>query len=307
MFGVSRGEPPPGIKAGVALQFLAEQENERYNELVLKWNDFIRGVAQMTLSVAGDYYDESDERMVRILGKNNAYMTEFFKASYLDKDYDVRIQNSSALPKSVAARTQTLLDLNERFPNQFGAEQVIDMLDLAQNDKFVDGATVSVRSAEAENEKLAEANRQEEQVLSPEEWEDHVIHWKIHTRQILEYAFKYQTPEDVQQRFKDHVAAHEMFMMEKAKINPLFAQEVQSLKNFPMFFQAPPPMPVEMPVEQQAQLMGGVPSDMMPPQPFAPEQGLPAQLPGEPIAQKVPSLQTQEQAGVGPLEPTNQI
>jgi hypothetical protein len=45
-----------------------------------------------------------------------------------------------------------LLDLNERFPNQFGAEQVIDMLDLAQSDKFIDGATVSVRAAEAENE-----------------------------------------------------------------------------------------------------------------------------------------------------------
>jgi hypothetical protein len=95
VFGVSRGEPPPGIKAGVALQFLAEQESERYNELVLKYNDLIVGIAQMTLAVLGDYYDESDERMIRVIGKNNEWMTKFFDVAYLEKDYDVRVQNTS--------------------------------------------------------------------------------------------------------------------------------------------------------------------------------------------------------------------
>ena len=51
VFGVSRGEPPPGIKAGVALQFLNEQEQERFNEHILKWNDFIRRIAIKTISV----------------------------------------------------------------------------------------------------------------------------------------------------------------------------------------------------------------------------------------------------------------
>lgn len=308
VFGVSRGEPPPGIKAGVALQFLAEQENERYNELVLKWNEFIKGIAQMTLSVAGDYYDDSDERMIRILGKNNAYMTEFFKASYLDKDYDCRIQNSSALPKSVAARTQTLLDLNERFPNNFTAEQIIDMLDLAQSDKFTDGATVSVRAAEAENEKLAEIKESDLAVLAPEEWEDHILHWKIHTRQILEYAFKYQTPVEIQSRFKDHVQAHEMFMVERARLNQAFAAELATLKNFPMFYQIQPMptmQPMAAPIDQ-----GGTPmaaSDTMPPQPFQPMPELPEQLPGEPMTEQAPSIQLQTQGSIPPIEPTNQI
>ena len=173
VFGVSRGEPPPGIKAGVALQFLSEQESERYNELVLKWNEMIRQVAEMTLAVAGDYYDDSDERMIRILGKNNEYMVEFFKTSHLSKDYDIRIQNSSALPKSVAARTQTLLDLSERFPEQFTGEQVIEMLDLAQSDKFVDSATVAIRSSEAENEKLYEVKDPNE--LAPVEYENRLL------------------------------------------------------------------------------------------------------------------------------------
>lgn len=45
IFGVSRGEPPPGIKSGVALQFLNEQENERFNAQILKWNELVRKVA----------------------------------------------------------------------------------------------------------------------------------------------------------------------------------------------------------------------------------------------------------------------
>ena len=53
VFGVSRGEPPAGIKAGVALQFLSEQESERYNELVLKWNEVIRQGAEMTIAEIG--------------------------------------------------------------------------------------------------------------------------------------------------------------------------------------------------------------------------------------------------------------
>lgn len=234
VFGVSRGEPPAGIKAGVALQFLSEQESERYNELVLKWNEMIRQVAEMSIAVAGDYYDESDERMVRVIGKNNEYMTEFFKVSALEKDYDIRIQNSSALPKSVAARTQTLLDLSERFPDQFTGEQVIEMLDLAQSDKFTDAATVAVRTAEAENEKLYEVENDED--LSPAEFENHILHWKIHTRQMQEFRFKYKTSPEIQARFKNHVMAHEMFMTEQAKKNPAFIQKLAELPMFPIFY-----------------------------------------------------------------------
>jgi hypothetical protein len=251
VFGVSRGEPPPGIKAGVALQFLSEQESERYNELVLKYNDLIVGIAQMTLAVAGDYYDESDERMIRVIGKNNEWMTKFFDVANLEKDYDVRVQNSSALPRSVAARTQTLLDLNERFPNQFTGEQVIDLLDLAQADKFIDAATVAVRAAQAENEELLKVGKDSipEDQLAPREYENHILHWREHTRAVQEYSFKYQTPSEAQDRLINHIRATEMLMVDQAARNPAFEAELGKLPMFPMFFTASPPAPAPMPVE----------------------------------------------------------
>lgn len=317
VFGVSRGEPPPGIKAGVALQFLSEQESERYNELVLKWNEVIRQVAEMTLQVAHDFYHESDKRMVRILGKNQEYLTEYFNAADLARDYDIRIQNSSALPKSVAARTQTLLDLSERFPDKFTAEQVIDMLDLAQSDKFVDSATVAVRTAEAETEKLVEISAQEASALEPEEFENHLLHWRIHTRQVQEFSFKYKTPDEQQSNLVNHILVHEMFMVEQAKSNPKFAEMLAQLELFPMFYkitaQAPAPAPAPMPANMAGMMppgMGipagpGMPLDQFQAQqlPASPLVGGEAQLP---VNVTPPNIETQIGLG-GPLEPTRGI
>lgn len=315
VFGVSRGEPPPGIKAGVALQFLAEQESERYNELVLKWNEVIRQVAEMSLSVAHDYYDESDDRLVMVLGKNNEYMSEFFDVADLNHDYDIRIQNSSALPKSVAARTQTLLDLSERFPDKFTGEQVIDMLDLAQSNKFVDAATVAVRTAEAETEKLLEATPEEAEGMAPQEFENHLIHWRTHTRQIQEFSFKYKTPKDKQKNLVDHVFTHEMFMLEQAKVNPKFAEMLAQLEMFPMFYRIiPPPAPIMPAVlpEEAAMMPPGAPG--MPESPVAPmmAQGLPVNpaqspLPVEAAQPEAPPLETQLLGEVPALEPTRGV
>jgi hypothetical protein len=316
VFGVSRGEPPPGIKAGVALQFLSEQESERYNELVLKWNECIRQIAEMTLSVAHDYYDDSDKRMVRVLGKNNEYMTEFFRASDLNSDYDIRIQNSSALPKSVAARTQTLLDLSERFPDKFTGEQVIDMLDLAQSDKFVDAATVAVRSAEAETEKLLEASEQEAEAMSPQEFENHIVHWKVHTRQIQEFSFKYKTSPDKQRNLVDHVFVHEMFMLDQAKVNPKFAELLAQLELFPMFYkvkvaEVPMPAPAPLPAGPEQMPLGMMAPPMPPASPLQ-ANPLPVNPANSPIPEQAampeaPPLETQLMGQLGPVEPTRGI
>lgn len=292
---VARGETPPGIKAGVALQFLSEQESERYNELVLKYNDMILSISKITLAVCGDYYDESDERMIRVIGKDNQWMTKFFNVAYLEKDYDIRVQNSSALPRSLAARTQTLLDLNERFPNQFTSEQVIDLLDLGQADKFIDAATVAVRTAQAENEELLKDVKEalSEEQLAPKEFENHVLHWREHTRVVQEYSFKYQIPWKVQQRVIDHITAHEMLMVDVAARNPRFAEEVAKLSLFPMFYM---PMPMAAPTAVPEVPMAG--QDAVGPM-IAPLSGMPVnpRAGGEENNPPMPNIE--QQLGVG--------
>jgi len=241
IFGVSRGEPPPGVKAGVALQFLAEQENERFNEMVLKYNEWIRQTAIKTLERCADNYESDDKRMIMVIGKQNQWMSTFFDVKYLSRRYDVRVQNASALPQSKAAKTQYLLDLNEQFPEMVPGEMVLDMLDISQPDKFIDYNTVTVRAAEAENESIMQGVGE---LNDPQDYEDHILMWKVHMKQMREWSFKNQTDKSVQDRMMSHVMAHEMLMVQKAQQNPMYLEQCMQLPSWPVFSALPmPPQP----------------------------------------------------------------
>ena len=155
-------------------------------------------------------------------------MTVFFDTANLSKSYDIRIQNASALPQSKAARMQTLLDLNQQFPALVTPEMVLDMLDMAQNDKFVDLTTVAVRAAQAE--KRDDGPGDDVQV---EEHEDHFQHWANHAPVVQEISFKTQTPKKIQEKFKRHIMAHEMLLIEKAKTNPCDHAEASDAQQLP--------------------------------------------------------------------------
>lgn len=306
--GVSAGEPPPGIKAGVALQFLSEQENERFNEPVLKFSEWVKETAIMTIEVAGDYYEDDEKRQIRILGKNNAWMTTFFKAQHLTKDYDIRVQNSSALPQSKAARTQTLLDLKKEMPDLISNEQFADMLELAQDQKFLDIATVSIRAAEAEVQELLEGK----EVKDPEEFEDHVAHWKVKVRALREWSFKHRTPEKIQERLKGVIMAHEMIMWERAKHDQVLAQQLNTLSGFPVLYH---PEGLDDPAQVEPAPAPGMPPGM------APDAGLPVEGafqdpqmpvdPGQGEAQAVTNPQVPSMdalmGSAPPIEPTGAI
>jgi len=237
--GVSRGEPPKGIEAGIALQFLEEQENQRFNASIVQYNEYIRQVAEMTLNTAAQFYSPDDKRTLMIMGHDGQWMIDQLDPSHLSKIFSIRILNSSALPESKSGRIQRVVDLNKNFPGIFTQEQVIEMLDLPNAQKFIDAATAAVKKAELEDEKTLSEGKSE----SPNEWEFHIQHWMVHSKTMQGAAFTKATAAR-QEMLKDHIMAHEMLMMEKAKISPSFAQKIQSLQDFPLLFTPPPPPPV---------------------------------------------------------------
>ena len=247
-YGVSRGEPPAGVTAGIALQWLSEQESERYNEQVLKWNEAVRQLVIMTISVCGTYYDDSDQRMIRVLGKNQSWMSEFFDASNLSKDYDVRVQNTSSQAESKAFKKLSITELAKQFPDIVTPEQVLDAFDLANDEKFVNAATTNLRTAEAENERLLSDKYQEAEVDISD---DHVMHWQTHIKKLQEWAVKYSTQAEMREHLIDHVRAHEMFMVEFAQKNPQFGQALGTLPGFPLYFSVPTPEEEPTPEPQE--------------------------------------------------------
>jgi hypothetical protein len=249
--GVSRGEPPPGIKAGVALQFLSEQENERQNAFVAIYNEFQKNLAKKIIATAADFYLKTDRRRLKMIGKNNEYMAEYLDPVHLANNYDFIIQNSSSLPKSIAARTQQIIDLNESFPTMFTPEQVIDMLDMGKTDRFFNESTTTVRAAEEAYENLADGK----EVPEPKEYEFHEFYWKIFSVKIQDPGFK-RLPEERQTLVLDHLRAREFMMYEKLKISPSYYQTLAKLVNFPLLFHPEPEIiPQVQPTQQQQEPM----------------------------------------------------
>lgn len=262
---VSRGEPPTGIEAGVALAFLEEQENQRANTDIKKHNAFIKKLARLSLSVAGDNYKPEDERTIRIVGKNNSFAIKALNVAKLGGPYDIRVQRTTALSESKAGRISQLLAIEGRYPGKMPWEQVSDMLDLANDKKYYNLAAVAVEAAERENELMDEG----EFVAPPDEWEEHATHWVSHVKDMQSAAFKEDAPQEVKQAKKDHVATHEMFMWRKASMNPMYMQKIMALDGFPAVTDPPPQPQALPPTPSEAAAQGGMGGPMGPTDPAA--------------------------------------
>lgn len=295
------GTPPQGITAAVALQYLSELEAERWNEPVLSHNESILQLTQQTICVAGDYYDTSDKRMIRVQGEGNEWMSEFIDSAVLSKDYDVRVQNSSAIAESKSARIQTLMDMAEKFPNEVSPDQILDMYEFAQSKKFVKEATISLRAAEAENESILSGK----DVPDPVDYEDQITHWRVHVKKMREWSFKNRTPAAVQKKLKDHVLATEMLMAETAAKSPAFAQKLTALEGYPLFYVATP-QPTDDKADLVGESLGGQPPAPLTEGPMLPPPEQPVQEPGQEVNPELPPLEQQDGL-VPPQEPTNSI
>jgi hypothetical protein len=253
--GVAQGTPPPGVNAGVALQWMSEQENERFNRAVLKFGAAIVEVAELTIDVAASMYEAEDHRIIKVMGKNQAWKQKVFDIKNLEPEFDIKIRNSSALPREKPARIQTLMDLNKQFPDKITGEQVLDQLDLAQDMKYLNIVTISVQAAETENNNLLDPRI--ENVPEPEEFEDQIVHWRIHAQQVRNYGFKTNTPEALKSRMSDHVMAHEMLMWQVAQIDPGYQAKLAALEGWPMFYRPDLPQPMPSPDLSQMQSVQG--------------------------------------------------
>lgn len=230
--GISRGEVPKGITAASALQFLNELENDRASSDISKHGFLVKELARMTIAVAGDFYTSSDGRLLRIVGENNKFLIRHFDVANLSKDYDVRFDNSTGLPETKSAKIQRLLETMQLHKDLFTPERWIELLDLGDTEKAVSLATEAIRSADSENEDIMAGVPTGE----PEEWEDHIAHWRSHTRAIQSRSFKEEASDDIIGQMTDHIFWTEELMIAKAANNPLFQAQLAQLNLFPLFF-----------------------------------------------------------------------
>lgn len=269
LFGVhpvSSGNPPTGVTAAVALQFLNEQESERASTEIAKHNMLIERIAKKTIAVCGDYYEYDDERLIKILGKDNEYAISYFDMADLNKSYDVKVNLSTALPDSKAGRTERIFQAMQYNRDMLPPERWTELLDLGAVDKMNSLITEAIKTAESENEDMAQGV----EVAPPEEWEEQIQHWHAHSKRLQSRSFKEEMPPEYRAAFIEHLTAHEFLMSEKAAENPKFSAELAQLSQFPLFYKAAT-TPVSAP-QAEATVQG-------------------AANRGEPVAQQIPDMQ----------------
>lgn len=277
-YSLSRGEAPSGVRAAKALRVLEEQEDKRAYITAVKYNDIaLVQNAALTLSTMGAFSDDSDGRFARILGRDNEFRLKRFRAASLTRPYDIRIENTTALSQSPAARIEDMIELaqTEISPTSpITKEQFLNMLDLTASEQFKDITTRAAKCAQSENDDFASGAM----VAAPQPDEDLITHLKVHYQLPQTRDYKERMPQDRKLAFQQHVYRTEYMAYEKAfgimlssgmpllAGNAAFAQQLQmALPQFPVYFKLPVPGAPPSP------LMGG---GMPPPQALGPEAGM---------------------------------
>lgn len=236
--GISSGDTPPGVDAAIALGVLEEQENQRANPEIKKYNTVIKKLYQLGLGCAQDNYQKDDGRLLRIVGKNNQDTIKAIDMANFAGPFDVRVARSTALSESKALRQQQLVMIKQNWPDAISDTQFLDLMELGDEQRLYDTTTASIKAALAENERFYDGNL----VLPPAEYEDHFEHWPTHCAYFATLSFKEDVPEEIQQTAFAHQLTHESFMFELACQSPAAMQKLLALDGYPKFFKLPMPL-----------------------------------------------------------------
>jgi len=264
---MQRGDTPNAqLDSFIALQHF---EDLRVQQAAPDIKGHIRSMEhlyRLMISIANDHYDETDNRLIKIIGRNNAVNLRHFEPENLSKIYDVKISTTGNLANSKAARTQLMLTIKREFPAMISDEVFVDMLGLSSSEKFQNAITVAVNSAESENEDMLNGV----EVLPPERYEDLITHWDTHRIPLQSLEYKLAPPE-VKELLELHVTATEKLMFEQMVEDPLFRSRVQGLRQFPLLY-SPEPLNDIMPGQEEEAMQQQAP---LPPEEMMAAQNAP--------------------------------
>ncbi len=108
---VSKGSTPPGVSSGVAVQFLQEQDQTVFGPVISRFETKEGEAGTYELEIVKERYKEP--RLLKIVGKNNEIEILDFMATD-DMPTDVEVQSGSALPRSITAKQQRVIQQFEK-------------------------------------------------------------------------------------------------------------------------------------------------------------------------------------------------
>lgn len=241
----SLGTPPANVRSGIQMAQLAEQQERALNFHTIKRFAVIEEAAKQGLSIASDYYKKDDNRMLKLVGRDKEPVLKLLDPSFLDGEFNIKIQNSSAMPEGKFAKMEILTTLRQTFgegliPNEVAAEA----FEIGRPEDIIKFIAASVDRAKLDIETLKSGKMP----LPPEKYEDLIVKWQVYVGAMRSASFS-TYPQNIKDNFSRYLRGVEMLMEEKANDNPLFFQQLATLASFPAVYTTkilvPPPAPTE--------------------------------------------------------------
>lgn len=221
---VARGGVPSGVRSGVAVAYLQEEDDTKIAPTIENMEEAISLMGSMTLERFSQFYTVG--RTLRFYRRDGVFDVLKFKGADLKNNTDVVCQAGSAMPKSKAAKQQYALELVSLGILQ-DPHKIQQMLELGSGEP--DDTDKSIAQANRENNymlhglpdslyKPGQIPEEEQQKVSVaiavKKWHNHQVHIQRHTSAMMDEEFDQLTishPEVVR-LFDEHIAMHEQFI-----------------------------------------------------------------------------------------------
>lgn len=205
---VSRAEVPSGVKSGIAINYLLEQDDTIMAPIIHSFERAKQKLAIAKLAIAKTFYKE--DRIIQTANTDDPAEIISFTGS--DLSTNIRVTPGSALPKSRAALQATIMDLWDRHAilddgGMPDAHKLFDLLRTSMGiDAFSESENLDLGRARRENLLLTKGMQ-----IVPEHYENHIIHIKEHNRFRKTEQF-YKFPQEIKKMFDFHVAIHMLML-----------------------------------------------------------------------------------------------
>lgn len=152
---VSKAQVPTGVRSGLAIQFLQEQDDTRLGPVITRFEEQEGELGHELLHIVKDNYKEP--RLIRIIGKDNKIEAFDFKGADLGDNLDVIVQAGSAFPLNKVAKQQFVLNL---WLNKIITEprQILKMLEFGTFEEIYEDFAMDEKNAQEENRELEKGN-----------------------------------------------------------------------------------------------------------------------------------------------------
>ncbi len=225
---IQRGQTPPGLDSGVAVQALQEAENGQLHDAIRNLKRSLIDIGRQWLTIARHRYGPGEQRYIPVDRPDMRYLIESVNGADLPDPETIKIDLDGFRPHSPSALRAEVRDLMEKFPDQFPLRAGLKLMDLGRGAEGL-FESQSRHYSKARTENLAIEKNEFQAAPGPDglvhfvgadglpfllpEDDDHAIHIEV----LQELSLDTTKPPAVREAAIAHAAEHRAVMAMQAQ------------------------------------------------------------------------------------------